>query len=508
MKITKIAAACCLALLFVSCSNEKIKEKTETWGAIQRRNTRPMDNAYSLLNGKDYPRVENNFGKEVPYLQPVNDTKKEDFFEKYDEKKAMQFFKNLKIEGYGSNSMYWRWKTSISKSALFQKIAQRIPQISARGRRNVFVLKDGVWLNNQKISDVGSVKDMKVLSRGASGVITHLLVETSKGSYLITKEYNIRRLLATNGKVFGARSGSSDYGKTPIANGNALLPSASLAFDIGTFSVDIYGGGFGHGTGMIQYGAGDLASNYGLSYQQILDHYYTNVDLVDMETVSGVEQNIKVGVTKPNGSLEHGSICLTGSGKLRVYAEDESFDYTFDPNTEIRVTPKAGRLYIKTDVKEFWTNKKFFVDGGGYYLLVKNLRKAHTNNPRYRGKMQFVPNGNTLHMISVVDMEDYLKQVVPSEMPRSFGVEALKVQAVAARTYAISDFLKGRYVALGFHVKDTTESQVYNNQVENEDANRAIEATRGEILVYHGVPIDAKYSSTSSGFTEAAHHVW
>ena len=97
MKITKIAAACCLALLFVSCSNEKIKEKTETWGAIQRRNTRPMDNAYSLLNGKDYPRVENNFGKEVPYLQPVNDTKKEDFFEKYDEKKAMQFFKNLKI---------------------------------------------------------------------------------------------------------------------------------------------------------------------------------------------------------------------------------------------------------------------------------------------------------------------------------------------------------------------------------------------------------------------------
>ncbi|EHO18761.1 hypothetical protein HMPREF9466_02161 [Fusobacterium necrophorum subsp. funduliforme 1_1_36S] len=82
----------------------------------------------------------------------------------------------------------------------FSKIAQRIPQISARGRKNVFVLKDGVWLNNQNISDVGSVKDMKVLSRGASGVITHLLVETSKGSYLITKEYNIRRLLATNGK--------------------------------------------------------------------------------------------------------------------------------------------------------------------------------------------------------------------------------------------------------------------------------------------------------------------
>lgn len=508
MKITKIAAACCLALLFVSCSSGTVKEKGDIWGAIQRRNTKPMDNAYSILNGKDYPKVENNFGKEVPYLQPVNDTKNQDFFEKYDEKKAGQFFKNLNIEGYGSNSMYWRWKTSISKSSLFQKIAQRIPQISARGRKNVFVLKNGVWLNNQTITEVGSVKDIKVLSRGASGVITHLLVETSKGSYLITKEYNIRRLLATNGKVFGAKSGSSDYGKTAIANGSALLPSASLFFEIGTFFVDIYGGGFGHGTGMIQYGAGDLASNYGLSYKQILDHYYTNATLVDMNTVSGVEKEIKVGVTKPNGSLEHSQIFITGSGKLRVYAADESFDYTFDPNTEIRITPKAGRLYVKTKVKEFWTDKKFFVDGGGNYLVVKNLRKAHTNNPRYRGKMQFVPKGNVLHMISIVDMEDYLKQVVPSEMPRSFGVEALKVQAVAARTYAISDFLKGRYAALGFHVKDTTESQVYNNQLENEDANRAIEATKGEILVYRGVPIDAKYSSTSAGFTEAAHHVW
>ena len=53
-------------------------------------------------------------------------------------------------------------------------------------------------------------------------------------------------------------------------------------------------------------------------------------------------------------------------------------------------------------------------------------------------------------------------------MPRSFGVEALKVQAVAARTYAVSDILKGKYAKDGFHIKDTVESQVYNNQVENE----------------------------------------
>lgn len=464
-----------------------------------------MDNAYSLLNGKDYPKVENNYGNEVPYLQPVNDTEKEEFFESYNEERVLKFFQDLNVKGYGSNSLYWRWKTSISKSSLFQKIEERLPQISARGRKNVFVLQNGVWVNNIAISKVGSVKNIKVLSRGASGVITHLLVETNRGRYLVTKEYNIRRLLATNGNIYGAKAGSS-YTKKPISSGAVLLPSAYLAFDIGVRSVDIYGGGYGHGAGMMQYGAGDLAKNYGAGYRQILSHYYTGVKLVDMREVSGVEQEIKVGVTQGSGTLEHKEIRVVGSGKARAYGD--RFDFTFDANTEFRVAAKNGKLYVKTDVKEFSTDQAFTLDGNGDFLVVKNLAKSHTRNPRYRGKLYFVPKGNVLHMISIVDMEDYLKQVVPSEMPRSFGVEALKVQAVAARTYAISDFLKGRYAALGFHVKDTTESQVYNNQVENEDANRAIEETRGEILVYDGKPIDAKYSSTSSGFTEAAHHIW
>lgn len=93
-------------------------------------------------------------------------------------------------------------------------------------------------------------------------------------------------------------------------------------------------------------------------------------------------------------------------------------------------------------------------------------------------------------------------------MPESFGVEALKAQAVAARTYALSDYLKNRYEKDGFHVKDTTESQVYNNAKENESSTKAIEATSGKVLMNDGKPIDAKYFSTSSGFTEAANYIW
>lgn len=511
LKKNKIVVLGTLALLFVSCTSLYPTKKTNTVRqrqiSIERVSKKPMENAYSLLNGKDYPKVEDNYGNEVPYLQPVNDTAQEEFFEKYNEAKALQFFRNLNVKGYGSNSLYWRWKASISKGSLFRKIEERLPQISARGRKNVFVLQNGVWVNNLPISKVGSVKNIKVLSRGASGVITHLLVETSKGSYLVTKEYNIRRLLATNGNIYGAKYGSS-YSEKPISSGSALLPSAYLAFDIGMFTVDIYGGGYGHGSGMVQYGAGDLAKNYGASYKQILSHYYTGAKLVDMSEIPGVEQEIKIGITRPGGVLEHKNIDVLASGRCRVYGENGDFDFSLGPNTDIRVTAKAGKLYFKSSEKEFSSSSPFYIDGNGDSLVVKNLGKTHTNNPRYRGKLYFIPKGDMLYLVSVVDMEDYLKQVVPSEMPRSFGVEALKVQSVAARTYAISDFLKGRYTNLGFHVKDTIESQVYNNQVENQDANRAIEETRGEILVYDGKPIDAKYSSTSSGFTEAAHHIW
>lgn len=516
MKIKKLGSIFLLALLLVACSNnkptkagnKKVKEvKTKIEAAFERTQKKPLDNAYSLLNGKDYPKVENNFGAEVAYLQPVNDTKSEDFFEKYDEAKALEFFKNREVKGYGSNSPYWRWKASISKAVWFQKIAERLPQISNRNRKNVFVLENGVWVNNLPIHSVGSVTNIKVMSRGASGVITHLLVETTKGSYLVTKEYNIRRLLATNGNIYGARYGE-DYSAKSINSGSSLFPSASIAFDLSSSTVTIYGGGYGHSSGMMQYGAGDMAKNYGFSYKKILNHYYQNIKIEDIEDVIGKNHKIKVGITHgSNGNLDHSNLIIHSHGKLRVFGED-GFDYSYPAGTEIKLVAKAGKVRIMVGGSDFSSKQAFYIDGHGEFLTVKGLRKAHTSNPKYRGRFMIVPKGNSMHLISVVDVEDYLKQVVPSEMPRSFGVEALKVQAVAARTYALSDYLKGRYENLGFHVKDTVESQVYNNQVENEDANQAIAATKGEVMTYEGKPIDAKYASTSAGFTEAAHRIW
>ncbi|MGL5051166.1 MAG: SpoIID/LytB domain-containing protein, partial [Cetobacterium sp.] len=87
-------------------------------------------------------------------------------------------------------------------------------------------------------------------------------------------------------------------------------------------------------------------------------------------------------------------------------------------------------------------------------------------------------------------------------------LEALKVQAIAARTYAAKDILKHRYSKLGFHILDSTQSQVYNNLDENDISDKAVKSTKGLILVHEDKPIDAKYYSTSSGFNSNAHNVW
>ena len=84
----------------------------------------------------------------------------------------------------------------------------------------------------------------------------------------------------------------------------------------------------------------------------------------------------------------------------------------------------------------------------GEYLTLSPVRKGHTSSPRYRGIITIIPRSSSLRVINTLDIEKYLLQVVPSEMPKSFGVEALKVQAVAARTYAVSDILKGKYAKM------------------------------------------------------------
>lgn len=128
----------------------------------------------------------------------------------------------------------------------------------------------------------------------------------------------------------------------------------------------------------------------------------------------------------------------------------------------------------------------------------------------YRGTLEVYPvPGHGLVVVNQVDLEAYLRGVVPVEIgPRSPEErEAVKVQAVAARTYAVANL--GRRDSLGFDMFGSVEDQVYGGVgEEREEVTRAVRATAGEILVYGGRPIRAFYHSTGGGTTARVTDAW
>ena len=119
----------------------------------------------------------------------------------------------------------------------------------------------------------------------------------------------------------------------------------------------------------------------------------------------------------------------------------------------------------------------------------------------YPGSFVIYKSEEGLLVVNELDLEMYLRYVVPSEMPSSYEVEALKAQAVCARTYAYRQIQANAYSQYGAHVDDSTNYQVYNNIDSNERTNLAIKETDGEMVFYGDTPAETYYFSTSCGYT-------
>jgi SpoIID/LytB domain protein len=128
---------------------------------------------------------------------------------------------------------------------------------------------------------------------------------------------------------------------------------------------------------------------------------------------------------------------------------------------------------------------------------VNNIDHVFINNREYAGGFDFTVENNFVRPVNMINLEDYLKSVVPAEMPGSWALEALKAQAVSARTYAY--FRLNRSV-----INDTTSNQVYRG-IESlySKSTDAVNATAGKILTYNGTAIDAAFSSSNGGMTES-----
>lgn len=133
------------------------------------------------------------------------------------------------------------------------------------------------------------------------------------------------------------------------------------------------------------------------------------------------------------------------------------------------------------------------------HLMLSGVERAQ-GQANYRGRLELVRREDGILVINELPLEEYLYGVVPSEMPASYPLEALKSQAVCARTYAYEKLQRAGLPEYGAHVDDSTAFQVYQNLAEEAQTTQAVKETAGQVLFYGEEPAQTYYYSTSCGY--------
>lgn len=214
---------------------------------------------------------------------------------------------------------------------------------------------------------------------------------------------------------------------------------------------------------------------------------------------------VRVGIGTNNfKSYEWDNAQIYGTGEFEVY-NNKTYINTFDSDNIVKVS-MVGNIFVLKDAEDNVIEKVsgpivFKTDFG--FLGISGLKRAG-RDAVYRGEISLVSSKakpGKFYIVNSLELEDYLKGVVPNEMPVSFGLEALKAQSVAARNYVLSPRVKANP---NYDVVDSVASQVYfGANTEKDLSNRAVSETSGIVALYGWDLILAQYSSTAGGYTES-----
>jgi stage II sporulation protein D len=233
----------------------------------------------------------------------------------------------------------------------------------------------------------------------------------------------------------------------------------------------ISGHGWGHGLGMSQWGAYGYAK-HGWAYDRILAHYY-------------------VGTTLGPAPLKSVRVQLALKQKATV-ASTAPWSVTDATGTKTPLDP--GQLTLTS---KLMVDKKPVLPP----LTFTAKQPLAVDGKPFRGKLVVTASGKRIQVVDVLGLEAYLKGVVPSEMPFDWPPEALKAQAVAARSYALANLTKNR----DFDLYGDTRDQVYGGvKAEQQASSAAIDATKGQVVLYNGKVADTLFFSTSGGRTASS----
>src|SRR6266540_4144297 len=284
------------------------------------------------------------------------------------------------------------------------------------------------------------------------------------------------RFLAAALALAALLAGSAGAYSSGAAKRRATSPSLAQA----TFVVS--GRGWGHGVGLAQWGAYGFAQQ-GASYDRILAHYYPGTTL---------------GPTQVT--------------RVRVLLAQESRRLSVSSETPFRVRDATGQVWqLAAGAQRFGPGLRVKPADGpaqqlpGPLLFIPGTSPMRFDGRPYRGQFQVSVANGALRAVNSVPLEGYLYGVVPSEMPHAWLPEALKAQAVAARSYALAARKTGSW----FDLYPDTRSQVYRGIAgEWPSATQAVQATAGEVVLYGGHVVKTYFFSSSGGRTAAASEVW
>lgn len=190
--------------------------------------------------------------------------------------------------------------------------------------------------------------------------------------------------------------------------------------------------------------------------------------------------------------ISHDSISMTANCDGEMVYEKENGDH------DSSFFKKGDTFIFKASDKKLENGRMILKPEDSEGITITSLERGQ-GQPTYSGSMEIKAENDGLVLINELYLEDYLKKVVPSEMPASYEKEALKAQAVCARTYAYRQIQGNAYGQYGAHVDDSTNFQVYNNISTSERTDQAVNETYGQMLFYNDKPIEAFYYSTSCG---------
>jgi stage II sporulation protein D len=274
-----------------------------------------------------------------------------------------------------------------------------------------------------------------------------------------------------------------------LALAAALLAPATAAAEL-----RIEGRGFGHGIGMSQYGAYGLALREGRDFRAILAHYYQGTRVAKRRA-----RTVRVLLKQSSSQKVCGATRARGAGGRTLRLSDRRM-YRFYPSgtAYLRVYDTRARRSLPR------LRAPVRVTGGSSVCLRGRAENGVTNGS-YRGAFVLDRAGSRVRVINRVHSEHYLYGVVPAEMPTSWPLEAVKAQAVAARTYALKRLTPAR----DFDVYADVRSQVYRGiAAETRRGTLAVRRTRYLVVTWQGELADTFFHSTSGGRTAANEEIW